>query len=131
MFTIQMLNMTFDVWSALFNVILIVGVIASREQNPLQSRPLVGALLANMVVNISEVLAYAFRGDVSPLRLLDGAHLELLGVPLQSPAARVGRTERTSIRRPRVFRHCRLSIRPTGSIVSGLRLLTLSDYYRQ
>ena len=62
-----MLNMTFDVWSALFNVILIVGVIASREQNPLQSRPLVGALLANMVVNISEVLAYAFRGDVSPL----------------------------------------------------------------
>ena len=49
MSTIQMLNMTFDVWSALFNVILIVGVIASREQNPLQSRPLVGALLANMV----------------------------------------------------------------------------------
>ena len=67
MSTIQMLNMTFDVWSALFNVILIVGVIASRAHNPLQSRPLVGALLANMCVNIAEVLAYVFRGDVSPL----------------------------------------------------------------
>ena len=62
-----MLNMTFDVWSALFNVILIVGVFVTRNQNPQQARPLIFALLANMGVNIAEVLAYAFRGDVSLL----------------------------------------------------------------
>ena len=67
MTTIQLLNMTFDVWSALFNVILIVGVFVSRRHNQLQSRPLVWALLANMGVNVAEVLAYTFRGDVSQL----------------------------------------------------------------
>ncbi|MBQ9004361.1 MAG: HD domain-containing protein [Eggerthellaceae bacterium] len=70
MTTIQLLNMTFDVWSALFNVILIVGVFVSRRHNQLQARSLVYALLANMCVNVAEVLAYAFRGDASQLGYL-------------------------------------------------------------
>lgn len=67
MSTVQMLNMTFDVWSVLFNGVLLVGVFVLRKHNRLQARPLMFALLANMAVNVSEVLAYAFRGDVSQL----------------------------------------------------------------
>ncbi len=65
--TIQMLNMTFDVWSALFNGILIVNVLLSHRHNTQQTKSLLCALLANMGVNIAEALAFAFRGDVSQL----------------------------------------------------------------
>ena len=62
-----MLNMTFDIWSAIFNVILIVAVLLTRRYNQIQAQSLVGALLANTAVNSFEVLAYVFRGDVSTL----------------------------------------------------------------
>ena len=65
MSTIQMLNMTFDVWSALFSLILIVAVLVQRRQERSQAFSLVGALGANMLVNVSEVVAYAFRGNTS------------------------------------------------------------------
>ena len=64
---IQMLNMSFDVWSALFNIILIVGVVVSRRHNQLQARSLMLSLAANFGVNVFETLAYAFRGDSSQL----------------------------------------------------------------
>ena len=64
---IQMLNMSFDVWSALFNVILIVGVVVSRRHNRLQARTLMLSLAANFGVNVFEALAYIFRGDASQL----------------------------------------------------------------
>ena len=64
---VQMLNMTFDVWSALFSFILILGVFVSQRHNQLQARSLACALLANMVLNVSEALAYAFRGDISQI----------------------------------------------------------------
>ena len=62
-----MINMTFDVWSALFNVILIVGVVVLRRHNYTQASALTFALLANMGLNIGDALAYVFRGDASQL----------------------------------------------------------------
>ena len=65
--TIQMLNMTFDIWSAIFDLVLILGVYVSRYHNQLQARPLTLSLLSNIGVNVSEALAYCFRGDPSTL----------------------------------------------------------------
>ena len=65
--TTQVLNMTFDIWSALFNAILIIGAFIPRRFNPSQAKPIIGALVANASVNVFEALAYVFRGDVSVL----------------------------------------------------------------
>jgi hypothetical protein len=61
------LNLTFDVWSALFNLVLITGVLVSRRHNEVKAQSLTLALLANFGVNVAEVLAYVFRGDPSLL----------------------------------------------------------------
>ena len=64
---VQILNMTFDIWSAVFSVILIIGVFVSRRYNRLQAKSLMGALAANAGINVFEIFAYVFRGDVSLL----------------------------------------------------------------
>lgn len=64
---VQILNMTFDIWSAVFSVILIIGVFVSRRYNRLQAKSLMGALASNVGINVFEILAYVFRGNVSVL----------------------------------------------------------------
>ena len=64
---VQILNMTFDIWSAVFSVVLIIGVFVSRRYNRLQAKSLMGALAANTGINVFEIFAYVFRGDASLL----------------------------------------------------------------
>ena len=65
--TVQMLNMAFDVWSSLFNLILIAGVLLTQKHNQLQAKSLISTLGANFGVNACETLSFIFRGDVSQL----------------------------------------------------------------
>lgn len=67
MTTPQILNVSFDVWDVLFCAVLLVGALVTRRYEPKLARFLIGLLLANMVLNSCEVLAYVFRGDESAL----------------------------------------------------------------
>lgn len=122
-----MLNMTFDIWSCVFSVILGIGVFVSRRYNHVQAKSLMGALTANVGINICEIFAYLFRGNVTTLgwwmvRLSNfavflGNHLLLIC----AAAFIIRTTERDGKRTSRVF------IRVFETIIfTGIILLILS-----
>ena len=67
MTVIQLLNVAFDVWSILFCLILVVGVVASRAYDRVQAGAILAMLFLNVLLNGFEIAAYCFRGDPSQL----------------------------------------------------------------
>lgn len=128
--TAQLLNVTFDVWCAVFSVILIVGAFVTRRYNRSQAGPLICGLCTNTFLNIFEVLSYVFRGDPSALGWLMvrisnfavflGNHLLLLFgcMFILRAMERNGRVRNGQFKR--VF---------TAVIVVGIALLVLSQFF--
>lgn len=63
----QIVNVSFDAWSALFFVILFIGTVVSRRFDFQHARILMCLLIVSVCLNLSEIVAYVFRGNISEL----------------------------------------------------------------